>query len=92
MTNKRKRSVEDASIVIRFQNQQGTKSPPIKIKTGSKLKSAFSNYASTNNLPNEVLTFAFDGARLLGEETPEELQLLSEDHIDVFMHQHGGGV
>ena len=91
MVTAAKKPAKGTFIVVKFQNQEGERSPPIKIKSGSKLKKAFNKYAAINELPVAVLIFAFDGEKLLGEETPDQLEMSSDDLIDVFMHRHGGG-
>ena len=56
----------------------------------NKLKKLMSTYCRNRKLDFQVMRFRFDGERVNGEQTPEELEMEDEDSIDVFSHQVGG--
>ena len=81
---------EKKFVTVKFKLLSGLESPPMKIKMKSKLRKAFEIYAYDLNGIAETMRFHLDGARLTGDETPEELDLEDNDHIQVMTEQTGG--
>ena len=54
---------------------------------GRRLMSA---YCGRQSVELNSITFLFDGHRLLGEQTPDELEMKDGDEIDAMMHQTRG--
>ena len=48
-----------------------------------KMQNIMERYSKKRNLPLNELTFRFDGEKLTGNETPGELEMESENCIDV---------
>ena len=49
-----------------------------------------SAYCGQQSVELNSITFLFDGHRLLGEQTPDELEMKDGDEIDAMMHQTRG--
>ena len=82
--------LEEKSISITFHNQKGMESPPMKIGNKQKFAAILDEYAKSNDMPIEEFRFAIYGRRVGGDNTPEELQMVDEDQVDVFQFSHGG--
>ena len=55
------------------------------------LRTAMKQFCSQTNLELAGLRFLWDGRRLRGDDTPEELEMEEGDVIEVFQEQEGGG-
>ena len=55
------------------------------------LRTAMKQFCSQTNLELAGLRFLWDGRRLRGDDTPEELEMEEGDVIEVFQQQDGGG-
>ena len=84
-------SIETDTIGLIFHTQEGSRSPPIKIRRTDQLIKAFEEYAHSEDKRAEVMRFALDGRRIFGDDTPEKLNMVDDDEIDVFIEKHGGG-
>ncbi|WKA13093.1 hypothetical protein VitviT2T_030426 [Vitis vinifera] len=54
---------------------------------GRRLMSA---YCGRQSVELNFITFLFDGRRLRGKQTPDELEMMDGDEIDAMLHQTGG--
>lgn len=49
-------------------------------------------YCDRQSVDFNSIAFLFDGRRLRGEQTPDELEMEDGDEIDAMLHQTGGTV
>ena len=77
------------TIVIR--NQQGFNSPPMKLKRTDPLRKVLDFYGRSEGAEPGVFVYLWDGRRILGHETPNQLELEDEDQIDALKPAYGGG-
>ncbi|KAM7270257.1 hypothetical protein ACFE04_029471 [Oxalis oulophora] len=61
-----------------------------KVKRNSQLKILMNKYCDRQSVLINAIAFLYDGRRLRGEETPDELEMEDGDEIDAMLHQTGG--
>ncbi|XP_074595868.1 uncharacterized protein LOC141850995 [Brevipalpus obovatus] len=74
------------SITIKFRNEKDTRSTKpftCHVPKNGSLKSSMEEYSKNCDIPLTNLIFEFDGERLSGEETPDELDMDDGSLIDV---------
>ncbi|KAF7039392.1 hypothetical protein CFC21_049395 [Triticum aestivum] len=62
-----------------------------RIKRSTQLKKLMNAYCDRQSVDLNSIAFLFDGRRLRGEQTPDELEMEEGDEIDAMLHQTGGG-
>ncbi|XVE78101.1 hypothetical protein DITRI_Ditri13aG0116900 [Diplodiscus trichospermus] len=89
---KGKNVVEDQSayIHLKVKSQDGNELF-FKIKRSSQLKKLMIAYCDRRSLDLGAVAFLFDGRRIRGEQTPDEMEMEDGDEIDAMLHQTGGG-
>ncbi|MFQ6619489.1 hypothetical protein Gotur_001408, partial [Gossypium turneri] len=63
-----------------------------RIKRSTQLKKLMNAYCDRQSVDFNSIAFLFDGRRLRGEQTPDELEMEDGDEIDAMLHQTGGTV
>eukprot|EP00252_Welwitschia_mirabilis_P022646 TRINITY_DN6193_c0_g1_i1.p1 TRINITY_DN6193_c0_g1~~TRINITY_DN6193_c0_g1_i1.p1 ORF type:complete len:105 (+),score=19.26 TRINITY_DN6193_c0_g1_i1:128-442(+) len=63
-----------------------------RIKRNTQLRKLMNAYCERQSVDSNAIAFLFDGRRLRGEQTPEELEMEDGDEIDAMLHQTGGGL
>ncbi|EAN34278.1 Small ubiquitin-related modifier 1 [Theileria parva strain Muguga] len=63
-----------------------------KIKKKTKLEKLMNTYCSRLGQSPEAVRFLFDGDRIKGDATPEELGIENGDIIDAMVQQTGGSI
>jgi len=63
-----------------------------KIKRTTPFNKLMNAYCSRQGKTMDTLRFLYDGNRINGNDTPEQLEMEDEDTIDVMIQQLGGGV
>ncbi|PKA47423.1 Small ubiquitin-related modifier 2 [Apostasia shenzhenica] len=63
-----------------------------RIKRSTQLKKLMNAYCDRQSVDINSIAFLFDGRRLRGEQTPDELEMEDGDEIDAMLHQTGGGM
>ncbi|KAA8524745.1 hypothetical protein F0562_011168 [Nyssa sinensis] len=61
-----------------------------KIKRSTQLKKLMKAYCDRQSVELNSIAFLFDGRRIRGEQTPDELEMEDDDEIDAMLHQTGG--
>ncbi|GFY99091.1 Small ubiquitin-related modifier like [Actinidia chinensis var. chinensis] len=61
-----------------------------RIKRSTQLKKLMNAYCDRQSVEINSIAFLFDGRRLRGEQTPDELEMEDGDEIDAMLHQTGG--
>lgn len=61
-----------------------------RIKRSTQLKKLINAYCERQSVDVRSMVFLFDGQRLQGEQTPEEVHMEDGDEIDAMLHQTGG--
>lgn len=61
-----------------------------RIKRSTQLKKLMNAYCDRQSVDLNSIAFLFDGRRLRGEQTPDELEMEEGDEIDAMLHQTGG--
>ncbi|KAK1292065.1 Small ubiquitin-related modifier 1 [Acorus calamus] len=61
-----------------------------RIKRSTQLKKLMNAYCDRQSVDFNAIAFLFDGRRLRGEQTPDELEMEDGDEIDAMLHQTGG--
>ncbi|KAI8015709.1 Small ubiquitin-related modifier 2 [Camellia lanceoleosa] len=62
-----------------------------RIKRSTQLRKLMTAYCDRQSVEFNSIAFLFDGRRLRGEQTPDELEMEEGDEIDAMLHQTGGG-
>ncbi|KAF2285715.1 hypothetical protein GH714_007354 [Hevea brasiliensis] len=63
-----------------------------RIKRSTQLKKLMNAYCDRQSVEMNSIAFLFDGRRLRGEQTPDELEMEDGDEIDAMLHQTGGAI
>ncbi|KAJ7285460.1 hypothetical protein O6H91_07G027700 [Diphasiastrum complanatum] len=61
-----------------------------RIKRSTQLRKLMNAYCDRQSIDFNAIAFLFDGRRLRGEQTPDELEMEDGDEIDAMLHQTGG--
>ncbi|XP_042519290.1 small ubiquitin-related modifier 1-like [Macadamia integrifolia] len=61
-----------------------------RIKRSTQLRKLMNAYCDRQSVEINSIAFLFDGRRLRGEQTPDELEMEDGDEIDAMLHQTGG--
>ncbi|CAI9107424.1 OLC1v1006774C1 [Oldenlandia corymbosa var. corymbosa] len=61
-----------------------------RIKRSTQLRKLMNAYCDRQSVDFNSIAFLFDGRRLRGEQTPDELEMEDGDEIDAMLHQTGG--
>ncbi|XP_071907580.1 small ubiquitin-related modifier 1 isoform X2 [Coffea arabica] len=61
-----------------------------RIKRSTQLKKLINAYCERQSVELGSMVFLFDGQRLQGEQTPEQVSMEDGDEIDAMLHQTGG--
>ncbi|CAM8959255.1 hypothetical protein QQ045_003406 [Rhodiola kirilowii] len=61
-----------------------------RIKRNTQLKKLMGAYCDRQSVELNSIAFLFDGRRLRGDQTPDELEMEEGDEIDAMLHQTGG--
>ncbi|KAJ1450521.1 ubiquitin-related domain-containing protein [Pelagophyceae sp. CCMP2097] len=88
-TEDKKPTEGGAALNIRIRDQTGEETF-FKVKKTTKFDKVFSTYAARKGVNANSLRFLFDGTRLQGSQTPDELDMEENDQIDCMLEQQGG--
>ncbi|KAL9657414.1 hypothetical protein ABK040_014401 [Willaertia magna] len=80
---------DEQHINIRVVNGEGVE-VFFKIKKSTPLKKLMEAYCKRQGLMSSAVRFTFDGNRLSGNETAEQLDMEDKDVIDAMVEQTGG--
>ncbi|KAL5729819.1 Small ubiquitin-related modifier 1 [Ranunculus cassubicifolius] len=78
-----------AHINLKVKGQDGNE-VFFRIKRSTQLKKLMTAYCDRQSVEFNSIAFLFDGRRLRGEQTPDELEMEDGDEIDAMLHQTGG--
>ena len=78
-----------AHINLKVKGQDGNE-VFFRIKRSTQLKKLMNAYCDRQSVAIDSIVFLFDGRRLRGEQTPDELEMEDGDEIDAMLHQTGG--
>ncbi|KAF7032329.1 hypothetical protein CFC21_043513 [Triticum aestivum] len=78
-----------AHINLKVKGQDGNE-VFFRIKRSTQLKKLMNAYCDRQSVDLNSIAFLFDGRRLRGEQTPDELEMEEGDEIDAMLHQTGG--
>lgn len=81
---------QGAHINLKVKGQDGNE-VFFRIKRSTQLKKLMNAYCDRQSVELNSIAFLFDGRRLRGEQTPDELEMEEGDEIDAMLHQTGGG-
>ncbi|KAI3968987.1 hypothetical protein MKX01_001464 [Papaver californicum] len=79
-----------AHINLKVKGQDGNE-VFFRIKRSTQLRKLMNAYCDRQSVDFNSIAFLFDGRRLRGEQTPDELEMEDGDEIDAMLHQTGGG-
>ncbi|KAJ6956202.1 hypothetical protein NC652_007333 [Populus alba x Populus x berolinensis] len=82
---------QSAHINLKVKGQDGNE-VFFRIKRSTQLKKLMNAYCDRQSVEFNSIAFLFDGRRLRGEQTPDELEMEDGDEIDAMLHQTGGAV
>ncbi|KAL2466970.1 Small ubiquitin-related modifier 2 [Abeliophyllum distichum] len=77
-------------INLKVKGQDGSE-VVFRIKRSTQLKKLMNAYCDRQSVDFNSIAFLFDGRRLRGEQTPDELEMEEGDEIDAMLHQTGDG-
>ncbi|CAL5336379.1 hypothetical protein CsSME_00019206 [Camellia sinensis var. sinensis] len=80
---------QSAHINLKVKGQDGNE-VFFRIKRSTQLKKLMNAYCDRQSVEMNSIAFLFDGRRLRGEQTPDELEMEDGDEIDAMLHQTGG--
>ncbi|KAL9360624.1 hypothetical protein Peur_048747 [Populus x canadensis] len=80
---------QSAHINLKVKGQDGNE-VFFRIKRSTQLKKLMNAYCDRQSVEFNSIAFLFDGRRLRGEQTPDELDMEDGDEIDAMLHQTGG--
>ncbi|CAI9755038.1 unnamed protein product [Fraxinus pennsylvanica] len=75
-------------INLKVKGQDGSE-VVFRIKRSTQLKKLMNAYCDRQSVEFNSIAFLFDGRRLRGEQTPDELEMEEGDEIDAMLHQTG---
>ncbi|THU67648.1 hypothetical protein C4D60_Mb05t26930 [Musa balbisiana] len=81
---------QSAHINLKVKSQDGNEIF-FRIKRSTQLRKLMSAFSDRQSMDFNAIAFLFDGHRLRGEQTPDELEMEDGDEIDAMLHQTGGG-
>ncbi|XP_020578071.1 small ubiquitin-related modifier 2-like [Phalaenopsis equestris] len=84
-----KKPEQSEYIILKTQSQDGNE-VFFKINRGTPLMKLMTAYCDRMSVDFSYVRFLFEGSRLHGERTPEELHMEDDDQIDVVVSQDGG--
>lgn len=74
---------------LQVKSQDGTV-VHFKAKVTTPFRKLMTAYCERQSVTSESVVFLFEGERLRGEQTPQEVGMEDGDSIDVVIHQVGG--
>ncbi|KAG6499429.1 small ubiquitin-related modifier 2-like [Zingiber officinale] len=80
----------DAHINLKVKRQD-EKEVFFRIKRSTQLQKLMKAYCDRESVHINYFVFLFDGRKLRGEQTPNELEMEEGDEINAMLHQDGGG-
>ncbi|KAL9257391.1 Small ubiquitin-related modifier 1-like protein [Drosera capensis] len=80
---------EAAHINLKVKGQNGNE-VFFRIKRNTQLKKLMNAYCDRESQDINAIAFLFDGRRLRGDQTPNDLEMEDGDEIDAMLHQTGG--
>ncbi|TMW85248.1 hypothetical protein EJD97_023444 [Solanum chilense] len=80
---------DQVHINLKVKNKDGNE-VFFRIKRSTQLKKLMNAYCDRQSVDFNSIAFLFDGRRLRGEQTPDELEMEDGDEIDAMLHQTGG--
>ncbi|GAB2228749.1 hypothetical protein Droror1_Dr00022878 [Drosera rotundifolia] len=80
---------EAAHINLKVKGQSGNE-VFFRIKRNTQLKKLMNAYCDRESQDINAIAFLFDGRRLRGDQTPNDLEMEDGDEIDAMLHQTGG--
>ncbi|GJP42941.1 hypothetical protein CLOM_g2463 [Closterium sp. NIES-68] len=78
------------AITLKVVAQDGTE-VSFKVKPKTKFSKLFQAYSDRKGFKLDTMRFLYHGDRVLGDNTPAELGIEDNDHIEVMVEQLGGG-
>ncbi|XP_078156361.1 small ubiquitin-related modifier 2-like [Carex rostrata] len=78
-----------AHINLKVKGQDGNE-VFFRIKRSTQLRKLMNAYCDRQSVDFTSIAFLFDGRRLRGDQTPDELEMDDGDEIDAMLHQTGG--
>ena len=80
---------DQVHINLKVKSQDGNE-VFFRIKRSTQLKKLMNAYCDRQSVDFNSIAFLFDGRRLRGEQTPDDLEMEDGDEIDAMLHQTGG--
>ena len=77
------------SLNIRIRDQTGEETF-FKVKKTTKLDKVFNAYSQRKGVNATSLRFLFDGQRVRGDQTPQDIDMDDGDQLDCMLEQQGG--
>ncbi|KAF3653180.1 Small ubiquitin-related modifier 1 [Capsicum baccatum] len=87
--DKKPGGADQVHINLKVKGQDGNE-VFFRIKRSTQLKKLMNAYCDRQSVDFNSIAFLFDGRRLRGEQTPDELEMEDGDEIDAMLHQTGG--
>lgn len=84
-----KPKVETQSLQLVVKDQHGGE-VHFKVKVTTKFEKIMNAYCTKKSLDSKVMRFMYEGERINGEQTPQELEMEDGDQIDANQEQLGG--
>ncbi|XP_075482055.1 small ubiquitin-related modifier 1-like [Primulina tabacum] len=76
-------------IYLKVKDQDGNEIVS-RIKRNTQLKKVTNHYCEKQSVDLNSITFLFEGRRIRGKQTPDELEMEDGDEIDFMQRQMGG--
>ncbi|XP_061363511.1 small ubiquitin-related modifier 1-like [Gastrolobium bilobum] len=86
----KKSAVQGTQINIKVKGQDGNELF-FRIKKSTPFRKLMNAYCDRQSVDFNSIAFLFDGRRIRGEQTPDELEMEDGDEVDAMLHQTGGG-
>merc|ERR1712032_646656 len=87
--DEKKPEIKGEQINLKVKDQDGQE-VHFKVKKNTKMEKIFKAYATKKQIAAESIKFLFDGTRIKGHQTPDDLELEDGDEIDAMLEQVGG--
>ncbi|CDP13791.1 unnamed protein product [Coffea canephora] len=88
-TQEEDKKPSEQHINLKVKGQDGSE-VFFRIKRSTQLKKLINAYCERQSVELGSMVFLFDGQRLQGEQTPEQVSMEDGDEIDAMLHQTGG--
>ncbi|KAJ9701056.1 hypothetical protein PVL29_006417 [Vitis rotundifolia] len=85
-----KRALDQSSIEVKLKSQDG-RQLYFRINLSTPLQRLLVAYCQRMNFDYKAMQLVYNGNRVTGKQTPEQLGMEDGDEIDALTHQMGGG-